>query len=272
MAPEMAFRSPRSLVEAGTSIPDLYEWNARENAEYPLFRFHDGGAVRVITYGNTISAIRKVARHVCSLVGNKERLPIAVLANVGMCRGFHFSICTAPTKTILLDSITYCVNSVGILRAGHILFPVSVRNGAAAVADLLRRTSCSHVLVSQDEHMLSIAEQAAREVPSVMIYPIQLFDDLFSRPELPIDAASDEPALPNRYDIDDVAMILHSSGELFHAAVMPLNTNGNLQVPQAIRNQSTGPIGGWSVEEQPHVRIAINSTLSHAHALLLRVR
>ena len=108
------------------------------------------------------------------------------------------------------DSITYTVTSVGILRAGHILFPISVRNGPAAVAELLRRTGCRHVLVSDDEHMSGVAESAVRELGCVTVsHPIQTFQALF--PE-EADEDEHEDDLHVEYSVDDVAMILHSSG------------------------------------------------------------
>lgn len=109
------------------------------------------------------------------------------------------------------DSITYTVTSVGILRAGHILFPISVRNGPAAVAELLRRTGCRHVLVSEDEHMSGVAESAVRELGcvTVSLHPIQTFQALF--PE-EADEDEHEDDLHVEYSVNDVAMILHSSG------------------------------------------------------------
>ena len=80
------YRSPRALIESGpVTIPELFEWNARENPEYPLFRFPDGhGALKTITYAEAIGAIRRVARHIVALVGSTERCAVALLANAGM--------------------------------------------------------------------------------------------------------------------------------------------------------------------------------------------
>ena len=39
---------------------------------------------------------------------------------------------------------------MGILRSGHTMFLISPRNAPAAVVDMLRKTNCRHVLVSQD--------------------------------------------------------------------------------------------------------------------------
>ena len=83
-APKTVFHSPRSVIAAGTAtIPGLYEWNAQENAQYPVFRFHDHEGLKTITYAGAILAIRRVARYVRSFVKGKERVPVAILANVG---------------------------------------------------------------------------------------------------------------------------------------------------------------------------------------------
>ena len=83
-APKTVFHSPRSVIAAGTAtIPGLYEWNARENAQYPVFRFYDHEGLKTITYAEAILAIRRVAHYVRSFVNSEERVPVAILANVG---------------------------------------------------------------------------------------------------------------------------------------------------------------------------------------------
>ena len=80
------YHSPRALIESGPiTIPELFEWNARENSDYPLFRYPNGdGALKTITYAEAIRAIRRVARHILALVGSAERCTVAILANTGM--------------------------------------------------------------------------------------------------------------------------------------------------------------------------------------------
>ena len=80
------YRSPRALIEAGpVTIPELFEWNARQNPDYPLFRFpNNDGALKTITYAAAIKAIRHVARHILALVRSTERCAVALLANAGM--------------------------------------------------------------------------------------------------------------------------------------------------------------------------------------------
>ncbi len=106
--------------------------------------------------------------------------------------------------------MTYTIVSAGILRAGHIVFPISTRNGSAAVSHLLNRTNCRHVLVSEDEYMKTLASEATSEMPGVTLHSILSFDDIFGGDEAADDRGTDD--LPDEFDISDVGMILHSSG------------------------------------------------------------
>ncbi|KAH9939775.1 acetyl-CoA synthetase-like protein [Epithele typhae] len=188
-----AFKSPRALIETWTTtIPGLFEWNARENAQYPLFAFHDGAAVKTLSYAEAIVGIRHAARLVRRFAGGDASVPVAVLANT--------------------DSITFSLTSVGVMRTGHVLFPISVRNSAVAVADLMRRTECRHMLVSNDQYMRQVAEEVVNEVPEVTLHPMPLFEELFTPPAGEV--AEDD--LPKTYDVNAVAMILHSSGSTGH--------------------------------------------------------
>ncbi|KAM5540045.1 hypothetical protein V8D89_006185 [Ganoderma adspersum] len=192
----VVYRSPRALIESGlVTIPELFEWNARENPEYPLFRFPDNdGGLKTITYAEAIRAIRHVARHILALVGSTERCTVALLANA--------------------DSVTYIITSAAVIRAGHIVFPISTRNGSAAVSHLLNRTGCRHVLVSGDEYMQTLASEATADMPDVTLHSIFNFDEIFGHNQA-VNGCGTE-GLPNEFKISDVGMILHSSGSTNH--------------------------------------------------------
>ncbi len=93
MPDQAVFHSPRALIEqAGTiTIPELYEWHAEHNADYPLFRFHDTGEVKDVTYAQACKGILRAARYVQSLAGSASagRKPIAIFANAGACLWFY---------------------------------------------------------------------------------------------------------------------------------------------------------------------------------------
>ncbi|TFK94535.1 acetyl-CoA synthetase-like protein [Polyporus arcularius HHB13444] len=241
MPDKAAFHSPRALIEqSGTiTIPELYEWHAEHNADYPLFRFHDKGEVKDVTYAQACKGILRAARYVQSLAGSASagRKPIAIFANA--------------------DSITYCVTSIGILRAGHILFPISVRNGSAAVAELLRRTGCGHVLVSEDEHMSAVAESAIGELEGVSLHPIQTFEAIFPAETPDSDNYNDD--LLVEYNVDDVAMILHSSGSTSHPK--PLYWTHKRMV-----SRGTTPWYG-EVDLTGHVIAGHGTPMFHAHGV-----
>lgn len=214
MATVTSFRSPRTLIETGrTTIPELFEWHAKENPDYPLFRFHDGSSLKDISYSQAIRGIRHVARYVRSFAGVAERVPVAILANTGAyCRVIVLVLC--GSNLIVIDSITYVLTSVGILRAGHIKFPISVRNGSAAVVELMRRTHCWHILVSEDEHMRGLAQEVAQELDGVVLHPMPTYEELLS--EIDTGTLNDDNGSGVEYNPDDVAMILHSSGQCDH--------------------------------------------------------
>ena len=70
------------MLSWNVTLPELFEWNARENPDLPLFRFHDGEQLNDITYAQAIRGIRRAARDLSSRVGTNPRC-IGVIANTG---------------------------------------------------------------------------------------------------------------------------------------------------------------------------------------------
>lgn len=66
------FRRPLDLVEKGATVPDLYTWNAQENANYPLFTYQDGDKVEFITYAAANRAMERAARYIVSGLDSRE--------------------------------------------------------------------------------------------------------------------------------------------------------------------------------------------------------
>ncbi|TBU32715.1 acetyl-CoA synthetase-like protein [Dichomitus squalens] len=188
-----AFRSPRELVISGElSMPELYEWHARENPDYPLYRFHDGNEVNTLTYAQVIKAIRRAARYVQARIATPQI--VAVIANI--------------------DTITYSIIQLGIMRAGYTMFLISPRNVPAAVADMLRKTECRHLLLSSDALVQDLAKKALAELNGVTLHDVPTFEQLFPA-DASVDGLSTED-LPATLDINGLCMILHSSGSTNH--------------------------------------------------------
>ena len=79
------FLSPRPTVESGKvkSVPELFEWHARENAKHPFFRYHDGEKLNDINCEQLAGAIRRAARYINPKVATPSI--VAVFANAGEC-------------------------------------------------------------------------------------------------------------------------------------------------------------------------------------------
>ncbi|KAI0746390.1 acetyl-CoA synthetase-like protein [Daedaleopsis nitida] len=185
------FVSPRSETYSdNVTLPQLYEWHAKHNPDYPLFLIYDGSTVRSLTHTHAIKGVRRAAQIVSGIAGTVERQIIGIFGSS--------------------ETITYAFTILGILRAGHIAFPISPRNSAAAVAHLLRTTGCKHVIVSQDAYTQSVTGEAMSTVEQVTLHPTFVLSDLLSA----TNDAIDTPAV--KFNRDDPAVILHSSGTTNH--------------------------------------------------------
>ena len=103
------------------------------------------------------------------------------------------------------------------MRTGHTVFLVSIRNAAAAIADMFKRTSTGHVIMSPDPFLRRTAQDALGELASTRQKVVELkipsYQDLFAEQ---LDVSSPYEAqveLPTKYDVDAVGVIMHSSGE-----------------------------------------------------------
>ena len=85
------FRVPEEfLSRKDATLSHLYQWNARENPDYPLFLYHDPvrGKIQYITYSAANEAINRAARYLIHSVGRESIAPtglpvVGILANTG---------------------------------------------------------------------------------------------------------------------------------------------------------------------------------------------
>ena len=205
------FLSPRPTVESGKvkSVPELFEWHARENPKHPFFRYHDGEKLNDISYGQLAHGIRRAACYVNTKVTSPSI--VAIFANAGECR-FSGVVSTILTRTHAPDTVSYITTSLGVLRAGHSLFLISGRNVSAAVVDMLRKTGCRHIIVSPDSTIQGLSKAVQGEVDGVSLHTIPSFGDLY--PPGAAESAEVAGDLPDGYDEGGLALILHSSGML----------------------------------------------------------
>jgi acyl-CoA synthetase (AMP-forming)/AMP-acid ligase II len=108
---------------------------------------------------------------------------------------------------------------MGIIRAGYVAFPISPRNSAIGIANLLVKTKCTFLFVSEDAPMESLAEEALGMLGSdpeliqhskVHQLALPTFDGLFPEKD-----DGFKPLPPFRTpSVDTPVFILHSSGAL----------------------------------------------------------
>ncbi|KZT66300.1 acetyl-CoA synthetase-like protein [Daedalea quercina L-15889] len=194
------FRLPP--LDGSVSFPELYDWHGIHNPGHRVFVFPCGdGSVREILYPEAARAIHVGAKIIASRMGSdadtEDRAVIGIVA--------------------ASDVIPYYITEVSIMRANHIVFPISPRNSPAAIAHLIHKANIKHILVGRDHAMQNLVEGALHllraqyqdtAVPGTSHMPA--FDELF------VEGDQGEPltsVLPFKYrGPDSPVLFLHSSG------------------------------------------------------------
>lgn len=123
------------------------------------------------------------------------------------------------------EPLTFFTVAVGIMRAGFAVFPISPRNSPAAVAHLLRKTSPAHLLVGPEPSLkelvaasYKIFKEDGAEPPRFSEMPF--FDAIYEKGLAPF-----EPLPPVKRGLDDIVLIMHSSGEPASCVKCPVLTD-----------------------------------------------
>ncbi|KAF8971243.1 hypothetical protein BDZ97DRAFT_1349060 [Flammula alnicola] len=190
-------------------LPDTLAFHDRHNADIPMYMFSEDGV-------NEVSEVSY-----CQFGRACRRVPQALDVN--------FASSTKPVVALIAfaDTLLYQTIIVGMMTAGLVPFPISPRNTAAAVANLLRKTSCHYVFATcttlkdlldnvevelrktHPNHSLTI-----KEIPTLS----QIFPEFSEDPTAdsggfdPVAPASSDYANRRKSKLDDVALYLHSSG------------------------------------------------------------
>ncbi|KAH9848670.1 acetyl-CoA synthetase-like protein [Lenzites betulinus] len=203
-----SFCHPENLegIESRITVPELFDLQAKANPNYPLFTFSDGDKREFITYASVNRAIDRAARY--TLAGF-DHYDSTVEASA-----------KPPTVAILAraDNATYTSTVIGVSRAGCTAFLISTRNGAAAVADMLKRTEALQLLVSSDSAMQDLARDALSRLPEgqVPVRNMPTVEDLFPTGSVSEDSPFEKTVkFPAPRDPSTAVVILHSSGDVF---------------------------------------------------------
>ncbi|KAH7907693.1 hypothetical protein BJ138DRAFT_455649 [Hygrophoropsis aurantiaca] len=189
-------------LDGSKSLPEIYDWHLRHTLHHRLFVYlQEDGNVRTIYWPEAVRAVHVGARMIRKRMGWKpgmEDTPVIAIL--------------APS-----DTIPYFVTMMSIMRANYIVFPISPRNSAAAVAHLISKVGVQHILVGREPATLDLSKNSLDilrtqypldVVPELSTMP--LFEDLF--PPGLANPTSDED-LPFEYKGPDATVIiLHSSG------------------------------------------------------------
>lgn len=186
-------------LDGSITIPQMFDHHAAHSPNHPVFLYEDGPGNKIFIHWKEIhQATGRVARYMeaqgISAATEGPKI-IAILA--------------------VLDSITYFTLVHGIIRLGHVPFPISPRNSPAAIAHLLTGTHASHILVSGGPSMQGLWAGAAAVLQGGSRHPVKALPTPFYRDLY--ENRLDENVLPTpstyKAHLSDVGMILHTSGE-----------------------------------------------------------
>lgn len=139
------------------------------------------------------------------------------------------------------DSISYCTMMNAVVRAGHIPFAISTRNGGTSLAHLFSVTETLLVYTSADSAVQNIVADAneklsqskGKNIPS---FSIPMFGDF----QVDLENASLlPPLLPP--SMSSIAIILHSSGKIYFVVYLyhiAIDCIPRIDVPPSKTNQS----------------------------------
>ncbi|ETW75335.1 hypothetical protein HETIRDRAFT_461285 [Heterobasidion irregulare TC 32-1] len=205
-------------LDGTLSIPQVFDFHAQESRDHPLFVFEDAAeSLAHVTYDHFMRAAHRAARtfteyqmNMDHALSSSKKVPI-------------FAVLAAA------DSMTYVATMIGIIRAGYCAFLVSPRNSPPAIAHLLSITQSDFLLTSADTVTQDIVHKAVdilqKNGGTIAVRDIPRFEELFH------DVAVSFEPLPQMQtpSMDDVAIILHSSGSTNFPKPIPLTHRALLE-------------------------------------------
>ncbi|TFK39396.1 acetyl-CoA synthetase-like protein [Crucibulum laeve] len=184
-------------LDGSLTLPELYDWHL-EHTKHRLFTYsNDDNYTESISWAQAVNAIHAGAVFIKDVLQWRQPEISPVVGIIA-----------------LSDTLTYFSMIVGVMRANMIVFPISPRNSAAAIAYIISKTGIAHILVSREHAMVNLVESSTaileKDYPNVArpgISHMPLFEDLFGK-----QVAENEVPLFERKNPDDILFYLHSSG------------------------------------------------------------
>ncbi|SJL02284.1 uncharacterized protein ARMOST_05610 [Armillaria ostoyae] len=195
------FRSPP--IDGSFTLQQMYDWHLVNSTNHRIFVYaRDDGSTRTIYWPEAIAAIYTGARLMKRRIPARHKRPVVAILSMS-------------------DTITYFTTMMSLLRANFILFPISPRNSALAVAHLLHKVGVQYVLVGRDMSMQDLARDSLDILKSQYSYslddlpnlsPVPVFEELFLQHWQDGLSKSDDLPLTS-VDPDAIVLYLHSSGD-----------------------------------------------------------
>ncbi|KIK55489.1 hypothetical protein GYMLUDRAFT_99487 [Collybiopsis luxurians FD-317 M1] len=198
--------NPPSFI---TSLPQLLRFHYERNAEKAIYVYakdENPNSLREIKYLEFVRACHRASHIVRPRRTGQDDQVVAIVA--------------------LMDTIVYTALAAGLMEAGLIPLLISPRNTAAAVVNLLIKSSCHRLLTTQStlhDLIRKIQTELTSSNHKVVIEEVPALKDLF--PKLGTETSKDpfEPYPSSKHpNPADTAVILHSSGSTGFPKAIPL--------------------------------------------------
>ncbi|KAK0453915.1 hypothetical protein EV421DRAFT_1730853 [Armillaria borealis] len=187
------------LIDGSFTVQQMYDWHLHHSPNHRMFVYaREDGSLRNIYWAEAVTAAYTCARLMNNRILFKGKPPVVAILSMS-------------------DTITYTTTVMGLQRANYVIFPISPRNSAPAVAHLLHEVGVEHVLVGRDSSMQVLCRDAldilGSQYPSSdlpQLSPVPVFEDLFL-PDWRTRTNSDDLPLLS-VDPSTAGLYLHSSG------------------------------------------------------------
>ncbi|KAK0461857.1 acetyl-CoA synthetase-like protein [Desarmillaria tabescens] len=195
-------------IDGSLIVQQMFDWHLQHSPNHRVFVYaREDGSLRNISWAEAVAAAYTCARLMNNRIPLKDNPPVVAILSMS-------------------DTITYATTVMGLQRTNYVVFPISPRNSALAVAHLLYEVRVEHVLVGRDESMQVLSHEALdilkSRYPSVdlpQLSPIPIFEDLFLADWETRTNADDLPLLS--VDPGAACMYLHSSGSTAYPKPIP---------------------------------------------------
>ncbi|KAF8555340.1 putative nonribosomal peptide synthetase [Imleria badia] len=179
-------------------FPDLVNFHMERNASVPFFVYTNESipdSLTEISFLEFGRAAHRVAHALRPSRQGPDGEVVMVIAN---------------TDTILYHAVV-----AGLSVAGWVPFPVSPRNSAAAVINMMKKTNCSRIVTVDHAHK-ALIDGIRHEIQGAELTVYELPGFRCAFPKLGQEVAADSfipyPPSPKRPDLDSPAIYIHSSG------------------------------------------------------------